>query len=79
MPRKKEMSFESALDRLEEIVGSMESGEASLADLLKNYSEGVELSKFCMAALDRTEQAMDLLIKESDGKFREQNLDIEGE
>ena len=79
MPRKKEMSFESALERLEEIVESMESGEASLSDLLQKYSEGVELSKFCMAALDRTEQAMDLLIKESKGNFKEQKLEIEGE
>ncbi|HCB92886.1 MAG TPA: exodeoxyribonuclease VII small subunit [Selenomonas sp.] len=79
MPRKKEMSFESALERLENIVESMETGETSLAELLKNYSEGVELSKFCMASLDRTEQAMDLLIKENGGSFKEQKLDIEGE
>lgn len=79
MPRKKEMSFESALERLEEIVESMESGEASLSDLLQKYSEGVELSKFCMASLDRTEQAMDLLIKEGNGSFKEQKLEIEGE
>ena len=73
------MSFESALERLEEIVESMESGEASLSDLLQKYSEGVELSKFCMSALDRTEQAMDLLIKEENGSFREEKLEIEGE
>ena len=79
MPRKKEMSCESALERLENIVESMETGETSLAELLKNYSEGVELSKFCMASLDRTEQAMDLLIKENGGSFKEQKLDIEGE
>lgn len=79
MPRKKEMSFETALERLENIVESMEAGETGLAELLKNYSEGVELSKFCMASLDRTEQAMDLLIKENAGSFKEQKLNIEGE
>ncbi len=79
MPRKKEKSFEAALERLEEIVESMENGDTSLADLLQKYSEGVELSKFCMASLDRTEQAMDLLIKEGKSGFKEQKLEIEGE
>ncbi len=79
MPGKKEMSFEAALGRLEEIVASMESGEASLSDLMQQYSEGVELSKFCMASLDRAEKAMDLLVGEKDGKVTEEPLVIEGE
>ena len=79
MPVNKEMSFESALERLEEIVEGMESGEASLTDLMQQYSEGVELSKFCMASLDRAEKAMDLLVGERDGKVTEEPLVIEGE
>ncbi len=79
MPRKKEMSFESALEQLEGIVESMESGDTSLAELLKKYSEGVKLSQFCMASLDRTEQAMDILIKEGKGEFQEEKLEIKGE
>ncbi len=79
MPRKKEMTFESALEQLEEIVASMESGETTLAELLQKYSEGVKLSQFCSASLDRTEQAMDILIKESKGSFQEEKLEIKGE
>lgn len=79
MPRKKEASFEENLGRLEAIVEEMESGEASLADLMKNYSEGVELSKKCMSALAIAEKTMDLLVKEENGTVQEAELKIEGE
>ena len=79
MPKKKEPSFEEALERLEEIVAAMESGDATLAELMKNYSEGVELSKKCMGALERAEQAMDLLVQEEKGSVKETELAIEGE
>ena len=39
----KAMSFESAIERLEEIVRKLESGDASLDESIKLYSEGVEL------------------------------------
>lgn len=79
MPRKKEPSFEENLERLESIVDQMESGEASLMDLMKNYSEGVELSKKCMSALELAERTMDLLVREEDGRIKENRLEIEGE
>ncbi|MBQ1336021.1 MAG: exodeoxyribonuclease VII small subunit [Selenomonadaceae bacterium] len=79
MPRKKEATFEENLGRLEAIVEQMESGEASLADLMKNYSEGVELSKKCMSALAIAEKTMDLLVKEENGTVQEAELKIEGE
>ena len=79
MPRKKELSFEESLQRLEEIVGKMEDGNSSLQDLMANYSEGVELSKRCIKALERAEKTMDLLVKNSAGKVEESTLVIEGE
>ncbi|MBR0284177.1 MAG: exodeoxyribonuclease VII small subunit [Selenomonadaceae bacterium] len=79
MPKKKEPTFEDALERLEEITAHMENGDASLAELMKSYSEGIELSKFCMAALDRAEKTMDLLVKDENGKIVEEKLEIKGE
>lgn len=79
MPKKKEPTFEDALERLEEITAHMENGEASLAELMKSYSEGIELSKFCMAALDRAEKTMDFLVKDENGKIVEEKLEIKGE
>ena len=79
MPKKKEASFEENLERLESIVEQMESGEGSLADLMKNYSEGVELSKKCMGALTLAEKAMDILVRDENGAAMEEELCIEGE
>ena len=79
MPRKKTPSFEQALAELEELVQAMESGDLSLEKLMENYVKGVELSKVCMASLDRAEKAMDVVLKENDGKVEELRLEIEGD
>ena len=79
MPRKKTPSFEQALAELEELVQAMESGDLSLEKLMENYAKGVELSKVCMASLDRAGKAMDVVLKENDGKVEELRLEIEGD
>ncbi len=79
MPRKKELSFEESLAKLEGIVKEMEEGNLTLKDLMSHYSEGVTLAENCTKSLDRAEQAMDLLLKEEQGKVKEEKLDIEGE
>ncbi|WP_423791703.1 exodeoxyribonuclease VII small subunit, partial [Mitsuokella jalaludinii] len=66
MPRKKELSFEESLEKLEAIVKEMEGGDLTLKDLMSHYSEGVGLAKNCMGALERAEQTMDLLVKENE-------------
>lgn len=80
MPRKKELSFEESLEKLEAIVKEMEGGDLTLKDLMSHYSEGIGLAKNCMGALERAEQTMDLLVKENEatGKVEESKLDIEG-
>ena len=80
MPRKKELSFEESLEKLEAIVKEMEGGDLTLKDLMSHYSEGVGLAKNCMGALERAEQTMDLLVKENEatGKVEESKLDLEG-
>ena len=80
MPRKKELSFEESLEKLEAIDKEMEGGDLTLKDLMSHYSEGVGLAKNCMGALERAEQTMDLLVKENEatGKVEESKLDIEG-
>ena len=37
------------------------------------------MSKVCMASLDRAEKAMDVVLKENDGKVEELRLEIEGD
>jgi len=79
MPARKQLSFEESLEKLESIVQTMESGDTTLKDLMANYSEGVKLSERCLKDLTRAEQAMDLLVKEKNGKAETEPLTIEGE
>lgn len=70
----KTMSFESAIERLEEIVRKLESGDASLDESIKLYSEGVELVGKCNKKLDDTELKIKLLTIGPDGEASESDF-----
>ncbi len=53
---KPKKSFEDAMNRLQEIVEILESGEASLEASMTLFEEGAKLSKECYAILSRAEQ-----------------------
>lgn len=55
------VSFEDSLEKLEELVHSLESGELSLDESLKQFEEGVSLYKSCRDQLDKTEKKLSLL------------------
>lgn len=66
MPPKKpveELSFEEALQRLEQIVARMESGQTRLEELMKDFEEGAELVKLCNRRLDEIERRIELLVQ----------------
>ena len=71
---KKEMTFETALARLEEIVRSMESGTAMLDQSLALFEEGVGLVKFCTKAMDDAEQRVKILQRADDGSVSESDF-----
>jgi len=62
------LSFEAALERLEAIVESMESGEIALADLLAKFQEGNQLLKVCEGRLKAAELKIEQLKQERDGE-----------
>ncbi len=52
---KNNTSFEKALERLEEIVRKLESGDISLDESIEIYQEGITLSKYCSQKLNEAE------------------------
>ena len=54
--KKSKVSFESAIEKLEEIVSRLESGEENLEDSVSLYQEGMDISEFCKQMLDNAEQ-----------------------
>lgn len=56
------LSFETALERLEGIVRKLETGELPLDDSLQAFEEGVRLSSYCHRRLDEVEKKVQLLL-----------------
>ena len=67
--KKNEISFEESLERLENLVNKMESGDATLEQSLVWFEEGMELIKLCQVQLNNAEQKVQELVKKTDGKF----------
>ena len=56
MSQEKEMTYEQAVGRLEEIACLMESGKLSLDESMKLYDESVRLTEFCYSKLEAFKQ-----------------------
>ena len=61
---KQDFNFEKALEHLEQLVSSMESGELSLEDSLKAFETGIKLTRECQTALKEAEQKIQILMNE---------------
>lgn len=63
-----ELSFEAALKRLEEIVRTLEKGEAPLDQSIALYQEGDALKRHCEARLKDAQMRIEKIALGSDGK-----------
>lgn len=54
--------FETALEKLQNTVKKLESGELSLEDSLSAFEEGVRLTKLCQEQLSAAERRVELLV-----------------
>jgi exodeoxyribonuclease VII small subunit len=69
MSKKKEISFEESLKRLQEISELLESDETGLEKSIELYEEGVKLSKYCYSVLKDAELKVTELKKELENDF----------
>ena len=70
----KEMTFETAMTRLEQIVLQLESGKATLDESLTLYEEGIALVKLCSGRLDEAEQKIKIIRTAADGSKTEEDF-----
>ena len=61
---KKELSFEQAMARLEEIITVLDSKQTTLDGSVKLYSESMELIAFCKGCLEEAEGKIQIIGKE---------------
>ena len=70
---KKELSFEDAMERLDEIASMLESGDFTLDESLKLYEEGVKLIGVCERKLKSVESSVKILVNK-DGELTEEDF-----
>src|SRR3954471_18983575 len=63
-----EHTFESALARLETLVGEMEGDRMPLEELIVAYEEGTKLVKICQQKLTDAEKKIEIIQKRSTGE-----------
>lgn len=65
------LTFEQAMKRLEEIVNSLETGDAPLDKSMALFEEGTKLSAYLNRLLDEAEQKVTIMTKKADGEPEE--------
>lgn len=63
-----EISFEEALQQLEEIVNKLEEGDVPLEKAIEYYAQGSKLSKLCHEKLSRADQQLKEIVNEDGEK-----------
>ena len=71
------MSFEDALEELESIVKTLESGKGRLEDSISAYERGALLKKHCEAKLKEAQAKVEKISLDADGSARTEPADIE--
>lgn len=73
-----EMTFEEAMQRLEEVVQKLEAGDVPLEQAIELFQEGMALSKRCSQQLEETEKRIEMLMEEN-GEWVKQPFHPEGD
>ena len=68
------LTFEQAMQRLEQIVRTMERGEAPLDESLKLFQEGTELVSNCQKLLDEAQLQVKKIMTAADGSPVEEDF-----
>ncbi len=64
-----EMTFEQALNNLEEAVAQLEKGQMPLDESLDCFEAGVQSANLCRKKLQAVESRIETLMKNADGSF----------
>ena len=68
MSEEKELTFEEAMKKLEEIVERLEEGNVPLEEAIAFFQEGMKLSKLCHDKLQHVEKQLEYMLRE-DGQL----------
>jgi exodeoxyribonuclease VII small subunit len=59
------LSFEEAMEQLEQLVGKLENGDVPLEKAIDLFQEGMKLSHLCSQKLEQVERKIEILVEEN--------------
>lgn len=71
----KELKFEEAMKKLENIACELEKGDLSLEESVSKFEEGMKLSKECSDIIEKAEKKISILLSK-DQKIVEEDFDV---
>jgi len=74
-----DITFEDALQRLEQIVDQLEAGNLPLEESLKVFEEGVGLARRCAKYLEEAEKRIEVLTRDENGLLKTEPLALDGD
>ena len=78
--KEKAIAFEKALEKLESILESMESGDIPLAELVSQFEEGNKLLRLCQKRLQEAELKIEQLkVKNETGEPEFEDFELHSE
>ena len=69
------LSFEDALEQLEEIVRKLESGSEDLDGAIASYTRGIQLRRRCEERLTDAKAKIDKIVLKADGEITSEPLE----
>jgi exodeoxyribonuclease VII small subunit len=73
------MSFEDALQELEDVAMKLEGGELGLDDSIKEFEKGIRLARFCQQKLDEAERKIEILQKGVNGDVKPERVAVKND
>ena len=70
-------SFEASMQRLEQIVRTMERGDVPLDESLKLFAEGTELVRNCQTLLNNAQLQVKMIMTDAEGRPVEEEFPYE--
>ena len=73
----KTITFESALQKLEETVDKLEEGSIPLDEALTTFESGVRWSRECKKFLENAEQRIETILKNENGEYEQKEFELD--
>ena len=73
----RKMSFEDALEEMEDIVRNLESGQVKLEDAIDGYARGAQLKKHCQVKLKDAQARIEKIVIGPDGDIGAEPADMD--